>query len=90
MLQATKETAMAYKSITVKRLAGALGAEIQGVDLSADLDNETINAVLEEAGKFVASEIANHSKNRACVCVMLLVSEITTNARFQKSLLWLC
>ncbi len=36
---------MAYKKIGVKRLAGALGAEIQGVDLGADLDNETFDDI---------------------------------------------
>ena len=31
--------------IVVRRLAGALGAEIEGVDLSQDLDAETIAAL---------------------------------------------
>jgi taurine dioxygenase len=34
-----------YKSIEVRRLAGALGAEIFGPDLSADLDNETFDDI---------------------------------------------
>jgi hypothetical protein len=42
----------------------------------------------------VAWPIENHSKNSACACVMLLVSDTTTSARFQKSLhlavTWLC
>ncbi|HWA63573.1 MAG TPA: TauD/TfdA family dioxygenase [Caulobacteraceae bacterium] len=36
---------MGYKSIEVKRLAGALGAEILGADLSRDLDNETFDDI---------------------------------------------
>lgn len=36
---------MGYKSIEVRRLAGALGAEIFGPDLSADLDNETFDDI---------------------------------------------
>lgn len=36
---------MTYKSIDVKRLSGALGAEIFGADLSKDLDNETFDDV---------------------------------------------
>ena len=36
---------MAYKAIEVRRVAGALGAEIQGVDLSGDLDNETFDDI---------------------------------------------
>jgi taurine dioxygenase len=36
---------MSYKSIDVKRLSGALGAEIQGVDLARDLDNETFDDI---------------------------------------------
>jgi taurine dioxygenase len=34
-----------YKSIEVKRLAGALGAEIHGPDLSKTLDNETFDDI---------------------------------------------
>ena len=36
---------MGYKSIDIVRSAGALGAEIQGVDLSRDLDNETFDDI---------------------------------------------
>ena len=36
---------MAYKAIEVRRMAGALGAEVLGVDLSADLDNETFDDI---------------------------------------------
>ena len=36
---------MGYKSIEVRRVAGALGAEIFGPDLGADLDNETFNDI---------------------------------------------
>jgi len=36
---------MSYKSIEVRRLAGALGAEVFGADLSADLDNETFDDI---------------------------------------------
>ena len=36
---------MGYKAIEVRRVAGALGAEIQGVDLSQDLDNETFDDI---------------------------------------------
>ncbi len=36
---------MGYKSIEVRRLAGALGAEILGADLSRDLDNETFDDI---------------------------------------------
>lgn len=36
---------MSYKAIEVKRLAGALGAEVRGVDLSAELDNETFDDI---------------------------------------------
>jgi taurine dioxygenase len=36
---------MSYKSIEVRRLAGALGAEIHGADLSRDLDNETFDDI---------------------------------------------
>ncbi len=36
---------MGYKSIEVRKLAGALGAEILGPDLSADLDNETFDDI---------------------------------------------
>ena len=40
-----REHAVGYKSIEVRRLAGALGAEIFGPDLSADLDNETFDDI---------------------------------------------
>lgn len=36
---------MGYKSIDIVRSAGALGAEIQGVDLSRHLDNETFDDI---------------------------------------------
>ena len=36
---------MGYKTIDVKQVAGALGAEIFGADLSADLDNETFDDI---------------------------------------------
>lgn len=36
---------MSGSSLTVRRVAGALGAEISGVDLSADLSDETIAAI---------------------------------------------
>lgn len=36
---------MAYKRIAVKRVAGALGAEIDGVDLSRPLDNATFDDI---------------------------------------------
>ncbi len=36
---------MSYKKIGVKRLSGALGAEIEGVDLARDLDNETFDDI---------------------------------------------
>ncbi len=36
---------MSTKKISVKRLAGALGAEIGGVDLARDLDNETFDDI---------------------------------------------
>jgi len=36
---------MAYKSIDVRRLSGALGAEILGVDISRELDNETFDDI---------------------------------------------
>lgn len=36
---------MSYKTIDVKPVAGALGAEIEGADLSADLDNETFDDI---------------------------------------------
>ncbi|MEO0983880.1 MAG: TauD/TfdA family dioxygenase [Pseudomonadota bacterium] len=36
---------MAYKSIQVKPVAGALGAEIFGADLTKDLDNETFDDI---------------------------------------------
>jgi taurine dioxygenase len=36
---------MAYKSIEVRKLAGALGAEVFGPDLSGDLDNETFDDI---------------------------------------------
>jgi len=36
---------MTYKNIAVKPVSGALGAEIEGVDLSADLDNETFDDI---------------------------------------------
>src|SRR5690242_19567415 len=35
-------TGSAYRTITVSPIAGALGAEITGVDLAADLDAETV------------------------------------------------
>ena len=36
---------MSYKTIDVKPVSGALGAEVEGVDLSADLDNETFDDI---------------------------------------------
>jgi taurine dioxygenase len=36
---------MGYKSIEVRRLAGALGAEVFGADLSGELDNETFDDI---------------------------------------------
>ena len=36
---------MAYKTITVKPISGALGAEIEGVDLSKELSNETFDDI---------------------------------------------
>ncbi len=36
---------MAYKSIEVRKLAGALGAEILGADLRGDIDNETMDDI---------------------------------------------
>lgn len=36
---------MGYKSIEIKKASGALGAEIEGVDLSCDLDNETFDDI---------------------------------------------
>ena len=36
---------MSYKSIEVRRMGGALGAEIFGADLSKDLDNETFDDI---------------------------------------------
>lgn len=36
---------MSYKKIGVKRLAGALGAEIEGVNLARELDNETFDDI---------------------------------------------
>jgi len=36
---------MGYKTIEVKPVAGALGAEIEGVDLGRDLDNETFDDI---------------------------------------------
>jgi taurine dioxygenase len=36
---------MTYKSIEVRRMGGALGAEIFGADLSRDLDNETFDDI---------------------------------------------
>jgi taurine dioxygenase len=36
---------MAGNSITVRRIAGAIGAEIEGVDLARDLDDETVAAI---------------------------------------------
>ena len=36
---------MGYKSIEVRKLAGALGAEVFGPDLSRDLDNETFDDI---------------------------------------------
>jgi len=38
---------MGYKSIDVRRVAGALGAEIEGVDLSRELDNETFDDIAQ-------------------------------------------
>jgi taurine dioxygenase len=35
-------TAVAYRTITVAPIAGALGAEIGGVDLATDLADETV------------------------------------------------
>src|SRR5690606_21414962 len=40
-----KEAHLSGSSLTVRRVAGALGAEISGVDLSADLSDETIAAI---------------------------------------------
>ncbi|HMD64120.1 MAG TPA: hypothetical protein VKF83_09120 [Stellaceae bacterium] len=36
---------MTTNSLEIRRIAGALGAEIAGVDLSEDLDNGTIAAI---------------------------------------------
>ena len=36
---------MGYRTISVKRIAGALGGEISGVDLSRDLDDEVIGEI---------------------------------------------
>ena len=36
---------MSNRSLEIRRIAGALGAEIAGVDLSEDLDNGTIAAI---------------------------------------------
>jgi taurine dioxygenase len=36
---------MAGNSITVRRIAGAIGAEIEGVDLARDLEDETVAAI---------------------------------------------
>ena len=38
---------MAYQSIDVQPVAGALGAEISGVDLSKSLDNATFNDIYQ-------------------------------------------
>ena len=34
-------------AISVKRLAGAIGAEIEGADLSRDVGNEPFSAILD-------------------------------------------
>ena len=36
---------MTYRTITVNRISGALGAEISGVDLSQKLDDEVIGEI---------------------------------------------
>ena len=36
---------MTYRTISVNKIAGALGAEISGVDLSRDLDDDVIGEI---------------------------------------------
>src|SRR5690606_16800303 len=63
------ETKMTYNKIQVNRISGALGAEITGVDLSADLDNETFDdihrAFLDHQVIFFRDQHLTHEQHKA-------------------------
>jgi taurine dioxygenase len=60
---------MAYKTITVKPISGALGAEIEGVDLSKELSNETFDdihqAFLDHVVIFFRDQHLTHDQHKA-------------------------
>lgn len=60
---------MGYKTITVKPISGALGAEIEGVDLSKDLSNETFDdihqAFLDHIVIFFRDQNLTHEQHKA-------------------------
>ncbi|MDX5365689.1 MAG: TauD/TfdA family dioxygenase, partial [Alphaproteobacteria bacterium] len=60
---------MGYKTITVKPISGALGAEIEGVDLSKELSNETFDdihqAFLDHVVIFFRDQHLTHDQHKA-------------------------
>lgn len=60
---------MGYKTIGVKPVSGALGAEIEGVDLSKDLSNETFDdihqAFLDHVVIFFRDQHITHEQHKA-------------------------
>ena len=60
---------MGYKTIDVKPVSGALGAEIEGVDLSKDLSNETFDdihrAFLDHVVIFFRDQHIGHDRHKA-------------------------
>lgn len=60
---------MAYKTISVKPISGALGAEIEGVDLSKELSNETFDdihqAFLDHVVIFFRDQNLTHEQHKA-------------------------
>jgi len=60
---------MSYKTIDVKPISGALGAEIEGVDLSKELSNETFDdihqAFLDHVVIFFRDQHITHEQHKA-------------------------
>lgn len=60
---------MSYKTIDVKPVSSALGAEIEGVDLSKELSNETFDdihqAFLDHVVIFFRDQHITHEQHKA-------------------------